>query len=192
MLFRLRLTPKGRLRRNVVILLLIPLVLLLVHRPCFTHQAALEQLQKTYHFGPVDAAQWYPEEQAYALRYDRWYAACPLQRGYFCLVPTWEPGRWGLLAAPVEDAPLSVCGIDNSDLLFGLCSDPAIEFVRLTYTDGENTHTVETAPEEGGLFLYHCPEALLEYSRYTAQGLDGQGQVLYTVTRSVIYENELI
>ena len=45
MLFRLRLTPKGRLRRNVVILLLIPLVLLLTFRPCFTHQAALEQLQ---------------------------------------------------------------------------------------------------------------------------------------------------
>ena len=192
MLFRLRLTPKGRLRRNVVILLLIPLVLLLTFRPCFTHQAALEQLQKTYHFGPVDAAQWYPEEQAYAIRYDRWYAACPLQRGYFCLVPTWEPGRWGLLAAPVEDAPLSVCGLCYSDIIFGLCSDPAIEAVRLTYTDGENTHTVETSPGEGGLFLYHFPEALLEYSRYTAQGLDGQGQVLYTVTRSVIYENELI
>ena len=192
LLFRLRLTPKGRLRRNVVILLLIPLVLLLVLRPCFTHQAALEQLQKTYHFGPVDAAQWYPEEQAYALRYDRWYAACPLQRGYFCLVPTWEPGYWGLTAAPVEDAPLSVCGLCYSDIIFGLCSDPAIEAVRLTYTDGENTHTVETSPGEGGLFLYHCPEALLEYSRYTAQGLDGQGQVLYTVTRSVIYENELI
>ena len=192
MLFRLRLTPKGRLRRNVVILLLIPLVLLLVHRPCFTHQAALEQLQKTYHFGPVDAAQWYPEEHTYALRYDRWYAACPLEQGYFFFVPTWEPGYWGLTAAPVEDAPLSVCGLCYSDIIFGLCSDPAIEAVRLTYTDGENTHTVETSPGEGGLFLYHCPEALLEYSRYTAQGLNGQGQVLYTVTRSVIYENELI
>ena len=192
MLFRLRLTPKGRLRRNVVILLLIPLVLLLVHRPCFTHQAALEQLQKTYHFGPVDAAQWYPEEHTYALRYDRWYAVCPLEQGYFFFVPTWEPGYWGLTAAPVEDAPLSVCGLCYSDIIFGLCSDPAIEAVRLTYTDGENTHTVETSPGEGGLFLYHCPEALLEYSRYTAQGLNGQGQVLYTVTRSVIYENELI
>lgn len=192
MLFRLRLTPKGRLRRNVVILLLIPLVLLLTFRPCFTHQAALEQLQKTYHFGPVDAAQWYPEEHTYALRYDRWYAVCPLEQGYFFFVPTWEPGYWGLTAAPVEDAPLSVCGLCYSDIIFGLCSDPAIEAVRLTYTDGENTHTVETSPGEGGLFLYHCPEALLEYSRYTAQGLDGQGQVLYTVTRSVIYENELI
>ena len=176
----------------MVILLLIPLVLLLTFRPCFTHQAALEQLQKTYHFGPVDAAQWYPEEHTYALRCDRWYAVCPLERGRFYFWDTWEPGYWGLTAAPVEDAPLSVCGLCYSDIIFGLCSDPAIEAVRLTYTDGENTHTVETSPGEGGLFLYHCPEALLEYSRYTAQGLDGQGQVLYTVTRSVIYENELI
>ena len=192
MLSRLRLTPKGRLRRNVVILLLIPLVLLLTFRPCFTHQAALEQLQKTYHFGPVDAAQWYPEEHTYALRYDRWYAVCPLERGHFYFWDTWEPGFWGLVAAPVEDAPLSVCGIDNSDLLFGLCSDPAIEFIRLTYTDGEATHTAEAVPGEGGLFLYHCPEGLREYDLYTAQALDGQGQVLYTVTRSTINENEII
>ena len=41
-LSRLRLTPRGRLRRNVVLLLLLPLALLLVLRPCFTHQAALE------------------------------------------------------------------------------------------------------------------------------------------------------
>ena len=83
-------------------------------------------------------------------------------------------------------------GIDNSDLLFGLCSDPAIEFIRLTYTDGEATHTAEAVPGEGGLFLYHCPEGLREYDLYTAQALDGQGQVLYTVTRSTINENELI
>ena len=43
-LSRLRLTPRGRLRRNVVLLLLLPLALLLVLRPCFTHQAALERL----------------------------------------------------------------------------------------------------------------------------------------------------
>ena len=61
-LSRLRLTPRGRLRRNVVLLLLLPLALLLVLRPCFTHQAALERLQSRFHFGPVDAAQWYPEE----------------------------------------------------------------------------------------------------------------------------------
>ena len=74
-LSRLRLTPRGRLRRNVVLLLLLPLALLLVLRPCFTHQAALERLQSRFHFGPVDAAQWYPEEAIYALRYDlhrRW------------------------------------------------------------------------------------------------------------------------
>ena len=55
-LSRLRLTPRGRLRRNVVLLLLLPLALLLVLRPCFTHQAALERLQSRFHFGPVDAA----------------------------------------------------------------------------------------------------------------------------------------
>jgi len=77
-LSRLRLTPRGRLRRNVVLLLLLPLALLLVLRPCFTHQAALERLQSRFHFGPVDAAQWYPEEAIYALRYDRWYAVCSL------------------------------------------------------------------------------------------------------------------
>ena len=71
-LSRLRLTPRGRLRRNVVLLLLLPLALLLVLRPCFTHQAALERLQSRFHFGPVDAAQWYPEEAIYALRDDRW------------------------------------------------------------------------------------------------------------------------
>ena len=189
---RLRLSPKDRLRRNVAALLLLFLTVLLIRRPAFTFPQAVEQIQDLYHLGPVASAHWYPEEQAYALRYDRWYAACPLQRGYFCLVPTWEPGRWGLLAAPVEDAPLSVCGIDNSDLLFGLCFAPAIEFIRLTYTDGEATHTAEAVPGEGGLFLYHCPEGLPEYELYTAQALDGQGQVLYTVTRSVINENELI
>ena len=192
MLFRLRLTPKGRLRRNVVILLLIPLVLLLTFRPCFTHQAALEQLQKTYHFGPVDAAQWYPEEHTYALRYDRWYAVCPLERGRFYFWDTWEPGLWGLTPAPVEDAPLSVCAVRYSGIVFGLCSDPAIEAVRLTYTGGGDTHTAEVSPGEGGLFLYHCPGGLPEYELYTAQALDGRGQVLCTVTRSVIYENELI
>ena len=36
------------------------------------------------------------------------------------------------------------------------------------------------------------PGGLPEYELYTAQALDGRGQVLYTVTRSVIYENELI
>ena len=56
LLFRLRLAPRGRLRRNVVLLLLLPLALLLVLRPCFTHQAALERLQSRFHFGPVDAA----------------------------------------------------------------------------------------------------------------------------------------
>ena len=51
---------------------------------------------------------------------------------------------------------------------------------------------METSPGEGGLFLYHCPEGLPEYELYTAQALDGRGQVLCTVTRSVIYENEMI
>ena len=76
-LSRLRLTPRGRLRRNVVLLLLLPLALLLVLRPCFTHQAALERLQSRFHFGPVDAAQWYPEEAIYALRYDRCTPSAP-------------------------------------------------------------------------------------------------------------------
>lgn len=192
MLSRLRLTPKGRLRRNVVILLLVPLVLLLANRPCFTRQEALERIQETYHFGPVDAAQWYPEEQAYVLRYDRWYAVCPLERGRFYFWDTWEPGLWGLTPAPVEDAPLSVCAVRYSGIVFGLCSDPAIEAVRLTYTGGGDTHTAEVSPGEGGLFLYHCPGGLPEYELYTAQALDGRGQVLCTVTRSVIYENELI
>ena len=110
-LSRLRLTPRGRLRRNVVLLLLLPLALLLVLRPCFTHQAALERLQSRFHFGPVDAAQWYPEEAIYALRYDRWYAVCSLERQPFFLGQTWRPDARGLIAAPVEDAPLSVCGI---------------------------------------------------------------------------------
>ena len=110
-LSRLRLTPRGRLRRNVVLLLLLPLALLLVLRPCFTHQAALERLQRRFHFGPVDAAQWYPEEAIYALRYDRWYAVCSLERQPFFLGHTWRPDARGLIAAPVEDAPLSVCGI---------------------------------------------------------------------------------
>ncbi len=60
-----------------------PLALLLVLRPCFTHQAALERLQSRFHFGPVDAAQWYPEEAIYALRYDRWYAVYSLERQPF-------------------------------------------------------------------------------------------------------------
>lgn len=192
MLSRLRLTPKGRLRRNVVILLLVPLVLLLANRPCFTRQEALERIQETYHFGPVDAAQWYPEEQAYVLRYDRWYAVCPLDRGRFYFWDTWEPGLWGLTPAPVEDAPLSVCAVRYSGIVFGLCTDPDIEAVRITYTNGGGTRTVETSPGEGGLFLYHCPEGLPEYSLYTAQALDGRGQVLCTVKRSVIYENEMI
>ena len=132
-LSRLRLTPRGRLRRNVVLLLLLPLALLLVLRPCFTHQAALERLQSRFHFGPVDAAQWYPEEAIYALRYDRWYAVCSLERQPFFLGHTWRPDARGLIAAPVEDAPLSVCGI-HYDLFFGLCSDPAIESVRITCT----------------------------------------------------------
>ena len=122
MLSRLRLTPKGRLRRNVVILLLVPLVLLLAHRPCFTRQEALERIQETYHFGPVDAAQWHPEAQAYVLRYDRWYAVCPLERGRFYFWDTWEPGLWGLTPAPVEDAPLSVCAVRYSGIVFGLCT----------------------------------------------------------------------
>ena len=36
------------------------------------------------------------------------------------------------------------------------------------------------------------PEGLREYELYTAQALDGRGQVLCTVTRSTINENELI
>ena len=55
-LSRLRLTPRGRLRRNVVLLLLLPLALLLVLRPCFTHQAALERLQSRF---PL-SARWTP------------------------------------------------------------------------------------------------------------------------------------
>lgn len=51
-LSRLRLTPRGRLRRNVVLLLLLPLALLLVLRPCFTHQAALERLQSRFTLRP--------------------------------------------------------------------------------------------------------------------------------------------
>ena len=141
-LSRLRLTPRGRLRRNVVLLLLLPLALLLVLRPCFTHQAALERLQSRFHFGPVDAAQWYPEEAIYALRYDRWYAVCSLERQPFFLGHTWRPDARGLIAAPVEDAPLSVCGI-HYDLFFGLCSDPAIESVRITCTGDGGTHTAE-------------------------------------------------
>ena len=189
---RLRLSPKGRLRRNVAALLLLFLTVLLIRRPAFTFPQAVEQIQDLYHLGPVASAHWYPEEQHCVLRCDRWYAVCPLERGRFYFWDTWEPGYWGLTAAPVEDAPLSVCGLCYSDIIFGLCSDPAIEAVRLTYTDGENTHTVETSPGEGGLFLYHCPEGLPEYELYTAQALDGQGQVLYTVTRSTINENELI
>ena len=152
-LSRLRLTPRGRLRRNVVLLLLLPLALLLVLRPCFTHQAALERLQSRFHFGPVDAAQWYPEEAI--------------------------------------DAPLSVCVI-HYDLFFGLCSDPAIESVRITCTGDGGTHTAEVSPDSGGLFLWCAPERLPTYTLYTAQALDGQGQVLYTVERTMVDEHDII
>ena len=140
-LSRLRLTPRGRLRRNVVLLLLLPLALLLVLRPCFTHQAALERLQSRFHFGPVDAAQWYPEEAIYALRYDRWYAVCSLERQPFFLGHTWRPDVRGLIA---------------------------------------------------GLFLWCAPERLPTYTLYTAQALDGQGQVLYTVERTMVDEHDII
>ena len=190
-LSRLRLTPRGRLRRNVVLQLLLPLALLLVLRPCFTHQAALERLQSRFHFGPVDAAQWYPEEAIYALRYDRWYAVCSLERQPFFLGHTWRPDARGLIAAPVEDAPLSVCGI-HYDLFFGLCSDPAIESVRITCTGDGGTHTAEVSPDSGGLFLWCAPERLPTYTLYTAQALDGQGQVLYTVERTMVDEHDII
>ena len=150
-LSRLRLTPRGRLRRNVVLLLLLPLALLLVLRPCFTHQAALERLQSRFHFGPVDAAQWYPEEAIYALRYDRWYAVCSLERQPFFLGHTWRPDARGLIAAPVEDAPLSVCGI-HYDLFFGLCSDPAIESVRITCTGDGGPIRRRSLPTAAGCF----------------------------------------
>ena len=147
-LSRLRLTPRGRLRRNVVLLLLLPLALLLVLRPCFTHQAALERLQSRFHFGPVDAAQWYPEEAIYALRYDRWYAVCSLERQPF--------------------------------------------FLGHTCTGDGGTHTAEVSPDSGGLFLWCAPERLPTYTLYTAQALDGQGQVLYTVERTMVDEHDII
>lgn len=157
-LSRLRLTPRGRLRRNVVLLLLLPLALLLVLRSCFTHQAALERLQSRFHFGPVDAAQWYPEEAIYALRYDRWYAVCSLERQPFFLGHTWRPDARGLIAAPVEDAPLSVCGI-HYDLFFGLCSDPAIESVRITCTgDGGDPYGGGLSRQRRAVSLV-CPGA---------------------------------
>ena len=160
-LSRLRLTPRGRLRRNVVLLLLLPLALLLVLRPCFTHQAALERLQSRFHFGPVDAAQWYPEEAIYALRYDRWYAVCSLERQPFFLGHTWRPDARGLIAAPVEDAPLSVCGI-HYDLFFGLCSDPAIESVRITCTARLIKHE---HPNAKVVFIGPCAAKKLEAMR---------------------------
>ena len=122
-LSRLRLTPRGRLRRNVVLLLLLPLALLLVLRPCFTHQAALERLQSRFHFGPVD---------------------------------------------------------------------PAIESVRITCTGDGGTHTAEVSPDSGGLLLWCAPERLPTYTLYTAQAQDGQGQVLYTVERTMVDEHDII
>ena len=118
---RLRLSPKDRLRRNVAALLLLFLTVLLIRRPAFTFPQAVEQIQDLYHLGPVASAHWYPEEQHCVLRCDRWYAVCPLERGRFYFWDTWEPGYWGLTAAPVEDAPLSVCGLCYSDIIFGLC-----------------------------------------------------------------------
>ena len=139
----------------------------------------------------MDAAQWYPEEAIYALRYDRWYAVCSLERQPFFLGHTWRPDARGLIAAPVEDAPLSVCGI-HYDLFFGLCSDPAIESVRITCTGDGGTHTAEVSPDSGGLLLWCAPERLPTYTLYTAQALDGQGQVLYTVERTMVDEHDII
>ena len=90
-----------------------------------------------------------------------------------------------------DSAPLSVCGI-HYDLFFGLCSDPAIESVRITCTGDGGTHTAEVSPDSGGLFLWCAPERLPTYTLYTAQALDGQGQVLYTVERTMVDEHDII
>ena len=74
----------------------------------------------------------------------------------------------------------------------GLCSDPAIESVRITCTGDGGTHTAEVSPDSGGLFLWCAPERLPTYTLYTAQALDGQGQVLYTVERTMVDEHDII
>ena len=64
--------------------------------------------------------------------------------------------------------------------------------VRITCTGDGGTHTAEVSPDSGGLFLWCAPERLPTYTLYTAQALDGQGQVLYTVERTMVDEHDII
>ena len=82
-LSRLRLTPRGRLRRNVVLLLLLPW-------PCCSSSAPASPTRRPWSGSRAasTSARWTPpsgtrRRRSTPSRYDRWYAVCSLERQPF-------------------------------------------------------------------------------------------------------------